>query len=130
MAENNDDDSLKTIAVVSKDELPGVASLKTDEEKQREEIEEANPGNLGQESGRRVKFDSVNLDDISASEYTDDDGDDEDDDGGVLVNNENKRKRLKKKKPKHVVIDDDTSSDDDEKLPVDANVNPVIVHFI
>ena len=129
MAENNEDDSLNSIAVVLKEELPAAPSLSTDVDKHAVGSEEATPGSSVQESDKRVKFDSVDLDDISGSEYTDDDGDDEDDDGDVLAKNEHKRKRLKKKKPKHVAMEDDTSSDEDEKMPVDMNINPVIDTF-
>lgn len=118
-------DKLESIAVVSDSKPPSVATVWSDKQNDdRENNEVVNPESLEQDSEKRVKFDSVDLDDISASEYTDDDGDDERDDDGIFKDNKQRRRILKKKKPKHAVDEDDSSSDD-EKPPANANVNPV-----
>ncbi len=125
-----EDDNLESIAVVSENNLPNVATVGSDVEKDSQENVDANPESLVEENAEKVQLDTVNLDDdISSSEYTDDDGDDEDDDDGVFKDNTQKRKRLKKKKPKHVAIEDDTSTDEDEKGTVNENINPVFDTF-
>ncbi|XP_028396028.1 protein FAM177A1-like isoform X2 [Dendronephthya gigantea] len=111
-----EDDKLQSIAVVSDGKPPSVATVRSDGElDDRENKQAVNPEGFVQENEKRVKFDSVDLDDFSASEYTDDDGDDEGDDDSIFKDSKQRRKRLKKKKPKHVVIEDDSSSDDDKQ---------------
>ena len=119
-----EDDKLESIAIVSENNLPSSAAVESDVQEDNHENLDTISDSSVQKQAEKVKFDSVNLDDISASEYTDDDGDDEDDDDGVFKENKKKIKRLKKKKPKHVVIDDDTSSDEDQNPEVNANINP------
>jgi hypothetical protein len=124
-----EDDKLQSVAVLSEKNLPSAATVTSDVQEGNHEKLEAEPEGSVQKDAEKVRFDSVNLDDISASEYTDDDGDDEDDDDGGFKDNKRKRKRFKKKKPKHVVIQDDTSSDDDENKEISANINPVFDTF-
>ena len=122
------DDKLESVTVVSEGTLASVATVRSDVQEDCQENIEATSESFFQENTKKIQFDSVNLEDISASEYTDDDGDDEDDDDGIFKDNKQKRKRLKKKKPKHVVIEDDSSSDD-EKTLVNENINPVFDTF-
>ena len=124
-----EDDKLESIAVVSENNLPSAAAVDSDVQEENHENVEAISNSSVQKDDEKVKLGSVNLDDISVSEYTDDDGDDEDDDDGVFKDNKKKIKRLKKKKPKHVAIDDDTSSDEDENPEVNPNINPVFDTF-
>ena len=123
-----EDDKLESVTVVSERTFASLATVRSDVQEDSQENKEATSESLFQENTKKIQFDSVNLEDISASEYTDDDGDDEDDDDGIFKDNKQKRKRLKKKKPKHVVIEDDSSSDD-EKTLVNENINPVFDTF-